>query len=342
MALALARLDSFGPNTPSVRCEAMTRRAKNSHDRAHKRRSRQRLSRAPSRLIVVILPIGLVLLGWVLHARILLALGAVAAIIIIVAVVRRIIEATRPTSIQDYTALLGAAIALITLALQFWTTFGENWTGGRSSTTAADTSIGPRPRLVVSKFTVGRVGEVPADVWDYGEEKIVDRIKDLFSPIIDVTLNNTGTATAVITRAELRMKQAAELESCLPEGGPIAYRGAYTFTVPRPLPKTPFVLKKDISYALKPNEPERIAFEVGPREIPESPVVWIYNFDLVLYTDASSEPLQAGTASLVQPVLSQGHYVEPPGRPVPANAWHVMPELSMNSCGCRPLPPRPP
>jgi hypothetical protein len=98
----------------------------------------------------------------------------------------------------------------------------------------------------------------------------------------------------VVNRAELRLKNVPTLDDCVEAGGPNLLKGIYSFTISSDWSsKSP--LTTDVNYSLKPNEPEKIGFTIGPSQMAAAfPDINLYNFDLLLYYDGSSQPPSSG------------------------------------------------
>lgn len=161
-----------------------------------------------------------------------------------------------------------------------------------------------KPTLEIVEVSAKSSKEVDSIERDAVTSQVQGRGK-VDAPLIDITLKNTGSSTSVITGADFTFSRAVRLPRCLRVGGEVNIAATYDVVVPAPWGdpfifyelKTPFPISRDMRFKIAPNDVERLAFSLGPAEIPEMSMPWLYELDVSLKHDGKT--LHAARVSML-------------------------------------------
>jgi hypothetical protein len=112
-----------------------------------------------------------------------------------------------------------------------------------------------------------------------------------------------GGEPALITGFSLEFAYASEMDGeCVEIGGNISVAGFYDIRVPAKSPPTPFTLRKDAKFSVAPNAYDRLAITLGPDDIPQVSLPYLYVADVELETGDEEETVQVGRFAVASPV----------------------------------------
>jgi hypothetical protein len=157
--------------------------------------------------------------------------------------------------------------------------------------------------LQVAAFSVERLDDVPTDFIDARNGEVITSTQAK-TPVIDITLKNTGKTTVVVKGAEFEVVSISRIERCNSGGGPQIASGKYDIALPDTLPTSlPKVLKKEIRHTIKPGDTDRLTFSIGRKNIVAyREPSWLFKVRASLTADSIDRPLLAGTALLASPL----------------------------------------
>jgi hypothetical protein len=156
---------------------------------------------------------------------------------------------------------------------------------------AATTTSPPKSPLQVAAFKVVSSVEVDAIVSYAGEP---DRKDKTYGSLIDVTVKNVGDDSLVLTTAMFEVVRAEPLKECEEGGGPLVITGLYDVPLPKPIPRLPFVARKQLTFEVKPHAADRLAFKIGPRKFVDGDWPVLYHIQVSLQHDGAAQSMRGG------------------------------------------------
>ncbi len=138
----------------------------------------------------------------------------------------------------------------------------------------------PVPAVELVDSDVDREQNVAADVVFDGQ--VTDQVQ-VPASVVSATLRNSADNPVLITRAEVHLVSAAEV-NCRYGAGPTDITAQYDIKIPADA-REGAVIPRKMKYTLPPHAQERIAFTVGPERYGEGAMPWIYTFTISLYMD---------------------------------------------------------
>jgi hypothetical protein len=118
-------------------------------------------------------------------------------------------------------------------------------------------------------------------------------------PRVDITLKNGGTASALITAAEVTFQKVQHLEDCGEQGGPVVVEAEYDIAFPwTDIPKLPYLVTREMRYEVRPDEHERLALTIGRPTLGEGNPPWLFLVETRFRYDGG-RVLNAATATMV-------------------------------------------
>lgn len=138
----------------------------------------------------------------------------------------------------------------------------------------------PVPAVELVDSDVDREQNVAADVVFDGQ--VTDQVQ-VPASVVSATLRNSADNPVLITRAEVHLVAAAEV-NCRYGAGPTDITAQYDIKIPADA-REGAVIPRKMKYTLLPHAQERIAFTVGPERYGEGSMPWIYTFTISLYMD---------------------------------------------------------
>lgn len=150
-----------------------------------------------------------------------------------------------------------------------------------------------KAELELERFAVQDPSAIDADIYNVSVPDEPSQAGTVDANTLDVTVRNVGNVAAFISRAEIAVLFAEQLQSCY--GGASAH---YSFKVPIEGSSLPRVIGRDISFQVEAGAVDRLTFSVGPTDESVSSVVpWLYVANLRLTYSDNTEPFEVGTAA---------------------------------------------
>jgi hypothetical protein len=190
----------------------------------------------------------------------------------------------------------GVVVALLGLLLAYLSLREDRKANVFTERQVSTTTSMPKSPLQVAAFKVVSPVEVDAILSYSGEP---DRKDKIFGPLIDVTVKNVGDDSLVLTTATFEVVRAEPLKECEGGGGPLVITGLYDVLLPRSIPRLPFVVRKQLTFEVKPHAADRLAFKIGPRKYVEGDWPVLYHIRVSLQHDGAARPMRVGSATLV-------------------------------------------
>jgi hypothetical protein len=211
---------------------------------------------------------------------------------------------TRLTSQQRrrISQVFGVVVALLGLVLAYLSLREDRKANQFTQRQASTTTSPPTSPLQVASFRVDSPVEVDAVLRYAGEP---DRKDKTYGSLIDVTVKNVGDDSLVLTGAVFEVVRSARFKECEPGGGPLAITGLYDVPLPNPLPRVPFVTRKQLTFEVKPHAADRLAFKIGPRDLAEGDWPVLYHIQVSVRHDAATQPFRVGSAILLASVIEE-------------------------------------
>lgn len=162
--------------------------------------------------------------------------------------------------------------------------------------------------LTLVDFSIKETGEVTIVEEDMFGAKYEDTRQ---STIMDVTLLNPSAVSAVLTRAEVRVRRAVTFPTCLGEGGELTASGRYDIKLPPPVggrPPHPQVVSVTLHQEVPGGRPDRFEMSLGTAGDVYNPDLTLYELEIYLHHSGDNEPLSLGQAVVVDKLTDFDRY----------------------------------
>ncbi|MCY1138351.1 hypothetical protein OWR29_10115 [Actinoplanes sp. Pm04-4] len=206
-------------------------------------------------------------------------------------VLRTLGETGKPWNRADKLTLGLGIGTLVLAALGLWQTYSNN---------------NKKPALRVAAVSAAAVQNIDAQDLDQDGRVIAPNPDGVPGDRVDITVVNSGSGEALISRADLEFSVATRLARCREVGGEVQIAANYDVKVPAPWGdpfgyeslRTPFVVEREMRFVVAPGKHERFTLTVGPETIPEMSMPWLYSFTLTLRHDNGAK-LEVGKVSML-------------------------------------------
>ncbi|MGR7025551.1 hypothetical protein [Geodermatophilus sp. URMC 62] len=149
-------------------------------------------------------------------------------------------------------------------------------------------------------MSLDKLEQVDVNV-DPGEDEPSHTVREDVATV-DILLHNSGGTPALVTEVSFTFVRAEAMRECVGLGGPVLVSALYDIQVPADVSAAPFTRSEKITFSVNPNEYDRLAITVGPENIPETALPYLYSIDVALITSGNNEPIDAGRVAIATPI----------------------------------------